>query len=180
MEAAEINSMGLEFLSYPAIGKLVGEAAAERFRRMHLIGALAFLPYGVCVDHFQHEVYANPDASPAERHAMWARLEAIYLPWTDYADLDFLLKGGRWQAKPHIYGSPFYYIDYTLAQCCAMQFWMKSRRDYAGAMAAYVALCGRGGSAPFQDLVRSAGLVSPFADGALADVVQEAEAVLGV
>jgi M3 family oligoendopeptidase len=180
MEAAEINSMGLEFLSYPAIGKLVGEPAADRFRRMHLIGALAFLPYGVCVDHFQHEIYAHPDASPAERHAIWARLEKIYMPWTDYGDLAFLLKGGRWQAKPHIYGSPFYYIDYTLAQCCAMQFWVKSRRDYPGAMAAYVALCGRGGSAPFQQLVRSAGLVSPFTDGALADVVKEAEAVLGV
>ncbi|HEX3576358.1 MAG TPA: M3 family oligoendopeptidase [Rhodopila sp.] len=180
MEAAEINSMGLEFLSYPGIGKLVGEAAAERFRRMHLIGALAFLPYGVCVDHFQHEVYANPDASPAERHAMWARLEKIYMPWTDYGDLDFLVKGGRWQAKPHIYGSPFYYIDYTLAQCCAMQFWVRSRRDYGAAMEAYVALCARGGSAPFQDLVRAAGLVSPFADGALADVVKEAEEFLAV
>jgi M3 family oligoendopeptidase len=180
MEAAEINSMGLEFLSYPGIGRLVGEDAADRFRRMHLIGALAFLPYGVCVDHFQHEVYARPDASPAERHAMWARLERVYMPWTDYGDLDFLAKGGRWQAKPHIYGSPFYYIDYTLAQCCAMQFWVKSRRDYASAMEAYVTLCARGGSAPFQDLVQSAGLVSPFADGALEDVVREAEVVLGV
>jgi M3 family oligoendopeptidase len=180
MEAAEINSMALEFLAYPGIGKLVGEAAAERFRRMHLIGALAFLPYGVCVDHFQHEVFQHPDASPADRHAMWARLEAVYMPWSDYGDLDFLRKGGRWQAKPHIYGSPFYYIDYTLAQCCALQFWVKSRRDYAGAMEAYVALCERGGSAPFQDLVRSAGLVSPFAAGALRDVVREAALVLGV
>jgi M3 family oligoendopeptidase len=180
MEAAEINSMGLEFLAYPGIGRLVGEDAADRFRRMHLIGALTFLPYGVCVDHFQHEVYARPEASPAERHAMWVRLERLYMPWTDYGDLAFLTKGGRWQAKPHIYGSPFYYIDYTLAQCCAMQFWVKSRHDYAAAMEAYVGLCARGGSAPFQDLVRSAGLVSPFADGALRDVVLEAEAVLGV
>jgi M3 family oligoendopeptidase len=180
MEAAEIHSMGLEFLSYPGIGRLVGEDAAERFRRMHLIGALAFLPYGVCVDHFQHEVYAHPEASPAERHAMWARLEKVYMPWTSYGDLDFLAKGGRWQAKAHIYASPFYYIDYTLAQCCAMQFWVKSRQDYGAAMEAYVRLCGRGGAAPFQDLVRSAGLVSPFAEGALAEVVREAEAVLGV
>jgi M3 family oligoendopeptidase len=178
MEAAEIHSMGLEFLTFPGIGQLVGEAAADRFRRMHLIGALAFLPYGVCVDHFQHEVYAHPEASPAERHAMWRRLEKLYLPWADYGDLAFLNKGGRWQAKPHIYGSPFYYIDYTLAQCCAMQFWVKSRQDYAETLEAYVRLCGRGGSAPFQDLVRSAGLVSPFAEGALADVVREAEAVL--
>jgi M3 family oligoendopeptidase len=179
-EAAEINSMGLEFLSHRGIGKLVGDAAADRFRRMHLIGALAFLPYGVCVDHFQHEVYAHPEATPAERHAIWARLEKIYLPWADYGDLQFLRNGGRWQAKHHIYSAPFYYIDYTLAQCCAMQFWVKSRHDYASAMEAYVALCARGGSAPFQDLVHSAGLVSPFADGALAEVVQEAEAVLGV
>jgi M3 family oligoendopeptidase len=174
MEAAEINSMGLEFLSYPGIGRLVGEDAADRFRRMHLIGALAFLPYGVCVDHFQHE------ATPADRHAMWSRLEKIYMPWTDYGDLGFLVKGGRWQAKPHIYGSPFYYIDYTLAQCCAMQFWVRSRRDYASAMEAYAGLCARGGSAPFQALIRSAGLVSPFADGALEDVVREAAIVLGV
>jgi M3 family oligoendopeptidase len=180
MEACEINSMGLEFLSWPAIGHLVGEDAADRFRRMHLIGALAFLPYGVCVDHFQHEVYANPDATPAERHAMWARLEQRYMPWTDYGDLAYPSMGGRWQAKAHIYGSPFYYIDYTLAQCCAMQFWVKSRQDYKAAMQDFVALCGRGGSAPFQDLVRSAGLVSPFEDGALEAVVKEAAAMLGI
>jgi M3 family oligoendopeptidase len=180
MEAAEIHSMGLEFLTFPGIGKLVGDDSAERFRRMHLIGALAFLPYGVCVDNFQHEVYANPDASPAERHAMWQRLEKTYLPWADYGDIGFLRKGGRWQAKPHIYGSPFYYIDYTLAQCCAMQFWVKSRQDYPATLEAYVKLCGRGGSAPFQDLVKSAGLVSPFAPGVLAGVVREAQAVLGV
>jgi M3 family oligoendopeptidase len=178
MEAAEIHSMGLEFLTYAAIDKLVEPGTADRFRRMHLIGALAFLPYGVCVDHFQHEVYANPDATPAERHAMWQRLERLYMPWTDYGDLAYPAKGGRWQAKRHIYNSPFYYIDYTLAQCCALQFWVRARRDSKAAVEAYVQLCGRGGSAPFQDLVRSAGLVSPFAPGALEDVVREAAAVL--
>jgi oligoendopeptidase F len=61
-----------------------------------------------------------------------------------------------------------------------MLFWVKARRDYAATFDDYVALCGRGGSAPFQDLVKGAGLVSPFADGALADVVREAKAVLGV
>ena len=180
MEAAEINSMGLEFLTYPQIGRLVGDADADRFRRMHLITSLAFLPYGVCVDHFQHEVYANPDATPAERHAMWQRLEHRYMPWTDYGDLAYPAMGGRWQAKAHIYRSPFYYIDYTLALCCAMQFWVASRHDYAVSLDAYVALCARGGAAPFQALVQSAGLVSPFAPGALADVVREAEAVLAL
>lgn len=179
-EAAEIHSMSLEFLTYPHMELMVGDAAAERFRRMHLIGALAFLPYGVCVDHFQHEIYAHPEASPAERHGMWQRLERLYMPWTDYGDLAYPAKGGRWQAKHHIYNSPFYYIDYTLAQCCAMQFWVRSRRDYPAALQAYTALCGLGGSAPFSALVGSAGLASPFAPGALEDVVREAAAVLGL
>ena len=180
MEAAEIHSMGLEFLTHPQMGLLVGEDAAERFRRMHLITSLAFLPYGVCVDHFQHEVHANPGATPAERHAMWQRLERRYMPWTDYGDLAYPAMGGRWQAKAHIYSSPFYYIDYTLALCCALQLWVKSREDAPAALDAYAALCARGGSAAFQDLARSAGLVSPFAAGALAEVVREAEEVLAL
>jgi M3 family oligoendopeptidase len=179
MEAAEIHSMGLEFLTHPQMGLLVGEDAADRFRRMHLIGSLAFLPYGVCVDHFQHEVYAKPDATPAERHAIWQRLEKLYMPWTDYGDLPHLGIGGRWQAKQHIYNSPFYYIDYTLALCCALQFWVKSRHDPRSALDAYVALCARGGSQPFSGLVASAGLISPFAEGALAEVVHEAKGFLG-
>ena len=179
MEAAEIHSMGLEYLTHPHMGLLVGEDAAERYRRMHLVSALAFLPYGVCVDHFQHEVYARPDATPAERHAIWQRLERIYMPWSDYGDLGYPAKGGRWQAKQHIYNSPFYYIDYTLALCVALQFWVWSRRDAQGALDAYVALCGRGGSMPFQGLVASTGLVSPFAPGALEAAVREAAGVLG-
>ena len=178
MEAAEIHSMSLEFLAEPHIENLVGADAAARYRRMHLTESLTFLPYGACVDHFQHEVYAHPDATPAERHEMWRRLEQHYEPWTDYGDLAHPAKGGYWQVQGHIYGAPFYYIDYTLALCCALQFWLKSRRDYAAAMDDYVALCGRGGAAPFQDLVASAGLISPFAPGALTDVVEEAEAAL--
>jgi M3 family oligoendopeptidase len=178
MESAEIHSMSLESLAYPHIGLLVGDDVADRYRRMHLIESLAFLPYGVLVDHFQHEVYAHPEATPAARHAIWRRLERQYEPWCDYGDIEYPAKGGYWQSQMHIYGSPFYYIDYTLALCCALQFWVRSRADYAGALRDYVALCGRGGAAPFQALVDSAGLVSPFAAGALEGVVKEAEAVL--
>jgi M3 family oligoendopeptidase len=178
MESAEINSMGLEFLTHPEVALLVGAAAADRFRRVHLVHSLSFLPYGVTVDHFQHEVYAKPDATPAERHAIWQALERRYLPWRDYGDLDYPAKGGLWQAKQHIYRTPFYYIDYTLALCCALQLWVKSLTDYRATLEDYIALCGRGGSAPFQELVRSARLISPFAPGALAGVVDVAARLL--
>lgn len=174
MEAAEIDSMGLEFLTWPHMELMVEEGAADRFRRMHLIGSLSFLPYGVCVDHFQHEVYANPTMTAQERHETWRRLERHYMPWRDYGDLSYPAHGGRWQAQGHIYRNPFYYIDYTLALCCAMQLWLQSRRDEPAAMKAYEGLCAQGGSAPFTGLIAKAGLVSPFASGVLADVIQEA------
>jgi M3 family oligoendopeptidase len=177
-EAAEINSMALELLSYPHMELLVGEAAADRFRRMHLTGFLDMLLRLAVGDHFQHEVYANPDATPAERHAIYRRLERHYMPWRDYGDLAHAERGGSWQNTLHFYIVPFYFIDYALASCCALQFWQRARTDPARAMRDYMDLAARGGSAPFGGLVASAGLASPFTPGTLAAVIREAEQAL--
>ncbi len=178
-ESCEIHSMGLEFLTWPQMDKFFG-ADAERFRRIHLIQSLLFLPYGVAVDHFQHLVYANPAATPTQRHEMWREMEALYLPDRDCGDLPHVSRGGQWQFQRHIYLSPFYYIDYTLALTCALQFWTRSRQDMSAAMQAYAELCQRGGAAPFRQLAASAGLVSPFQAGCLRDVVNQARAFLKV
>lgn len=177
MESAEIHSMSLEYLAFPQMERFFGEDA-DRFRRKHLSDALLFLPYGVAVDHFQHMVYESPDVEPAERAAMWQSVEARYLPWRAYGDLTYPAEGRVWQQQRHIYLSPFYYIDYTLALCCALQFWVASRQDYPDALARYVALSARGGTLAFGGLVRSAGLQSPFEKGVLARVADEAAAVL--
>jgi M3 family oligoendopeptidase len=178
-ETCEIHSMSLEFLTYPHMEKFFS-SDAERFRDVHLTGSLTFLPYGVAVDHFQHLVYENPTATPAERNGMWREVEQMYLPWRDYGDLAYPATGAFWQRQLHIYGSPFYYIDYTLAQVCALQFWTRSLNDMGEAMDAYVKLCERGGEAAFQTLARSAGLHSPFEDGALDEVAQKSAATLGL
>ncbi len=170
-EACEIHSMGLEFLTLPHIERFFSPEDAERFRRDHLVGALMFIPYGVAVDHFQHLVYESPEATPEERHAMWQQMERTYLPWRRYGDLAWPAKGGLWQQQLHIYGAPFYYIDYTLAQTCALQIFLRASEDWQGAIDDYIALCHRGGEAPFQDLAVSAGLTSPFDPGCLEAVV---------
>jgi len=179
IEACEIHSMSLEYLTWPHMEKFFGEDA-DRFRRTHLLQSLLFLPYGVAVDHFQHLVYEKPDAGPADRHAMWQEMERTYMPWRDYGDLERPARGGLWQCQGHIYQAPFYYIDYTLASVCALQFWVRAEEDRDEAMRAYVTLCSRGGVAPFQELARSAGLASPFEDGALPRVVGRAKQFLGV
>jgi M3 family oligoendopeptidase len=172
-EAAEIHSMSLEFLTWPHMEKFFGDDG-ERFRRTHLAESLLFLPYGAAIDHFQHMVFENPSATPADRLEMWRELYATYLPWADWGDIERAAQGGLWQGQLHVYRYPFYYIDYTLAQACALQFLGLAQEDPGRALETYVTLCKRGGEAPFQDLVHSAGLRSPFDDGCLADVVATA------
>lgn len=176
-ESCEIHSMSLEYLTWPHMDKFFGDDA-DRFRRHHLTDSLCFLPYGVAVDHFQHLVYSRPDATNEERRQMWRDVEAMYLPWRNYGDLTHLNDGGFWHVQAHIFEMPFYYIDYTLASACALQFWLRSRQDPEGTLEEYVALCHRGGTLPFRGLTESAGLNSPFAAGSLKDVVDEARRTL--
>ena len=177
LESCEIHSMSLEFLTWSQMDKFFA-TDADHFRQIHLAESILFLPYGCAVDHFQHLVYANPEATPQQRNQMWQEMEARYLPWRNYGDLAHPTQGGLWQEKQHIYCSPFYYIDYTLALCCALQFWVKAESDYEQTLSEYIALCQRGGKAPFQELVRSANLASPFESGCLAKVVKVAQEFL--
>ncbi|MEM1216378.1 MAG: M3 family oligoendopeptidase, partial [Bacteroidota bacterium] len=166
-EACEIHSMSMEFFTWPWM-ELFFQDEVKRYRYGHLAGAITFLPYGVAVDEFQHFVYENPAATPAERNAAWKNIEAKYLPQRNYDGIQLLEEGGFWQRQTHIFGMPFYYIDYTLAQICAFQFWQKDRKDHATAWADYLRLCQAGGSQSFLGLVELANLESPFAEGCVA------------
>jgi len=127
------------------------------------------------VDEFQHYVYQNPDATPAERNQAWREIEKKYLPGRDYDGNSYLEAGGFWQRQGHIYRSPFYYIDYTLAQICALQYWKLSQENPESAWNSYLELCKQGGSKSFVELVKFAGLRSPFEDGCVESVVGEIE-----
>ena len=176
-EACEVHSMSMEFFAWPQLDQFFG-ADAERYRRQHLKSSICSLPYIAAVDHFQHWVYDNPGASPKERNAFWKQMEATYMPWRRYGGIPRLEEGGMWQAQRHIYAFPFYYIDYGLAMCCALQFWSWSLDDYRGALDSYVKLCARGGVAPFGELIREAGLKSPFEAGVLSMVASRASQML--
>ena len=169
-EACEIHSMSMEFFTYPWM-ELFFEGETDKYKYSHLAGAIKFLPYGVAVDEFQHFVYENPEVTPKERNAAWRAIEKKYMPHINYGDNSFLENGGFWQKQSHIFGSPFYYIDYTLAQVCAFQFWKKDQEDHASAWSDYVRLCKAGGSQSFLDLVKLANLMSPFQEGCVESVV---------
>ncbi|MEC0257366.1 hypothetical protein PAEVO_30510 [Paenibacillus sp. GM2FR] len=176
-EACEIHSMSMEFFTWPWMDRFF-EDEADKYRFDHLASGLIFIPYGVTVDEFQHFVYENPDATPAERKQAWREIERKYLPHRNYEDNAYLEQGGFWHKQGHIFNSPFYYIDYTLAQICAFQFWKKMHEDQSAAWADYLHLCRQGGSKSFTELVKVAGLISPFEDGCVTSVIGSIEAWL--
>ena len=116
-------------------------------------------------------MYENPEATPKERREKWIEIEKKYLPTRDYGEVEELKNGIFWFRQGHIFSSPFYYIDYTLAQVCAFQFWIKSRENREKAWQDYLNLCKLGGRKPLFELMKSANLKNPFEEGTLAFVI---------
>ena len=172
METAECHSMSMEFFADKYMERFFGPQA-NAYRLKHILDALSFIPYGVTVDEFQHIVYEHPEYTPEDRKRVWRELEEKYRPYLTYEGVPYLEEGTRWQYQMHIYESPFYYIDYCLAQTVAFGFLIKADRDYDKAFADYIAFVRQGGQKAFPALVAEAGIASPFEDGALTGVARE-------
>jgi len=177
MESCEIHSMSMELITSAHMEPFFG-ADTDKFRYLQLVDILRFVPYGCLVDDFQHHMYAHPEMSPEERLVCWRELEREYMPGLDFDGMDYLERGGRWQRQAHIYEDPFYYIDYTLAQICAIQFYLRFRRGDERAWADYLALCRAGGSRTFLGLVELGGLKSPFKEGVLPQAMKELKEIV--
>lgn len=175
LEACEVHSMSMEFFAWNWSEEFFGKDS-EKFKYAHLSDALTFIPYGTLVDHFQHIVYEDSEMTPDERHEVWQSLQEIYMPWMRFdGDIPFYAEGKAWQRQHHIYSSPFYYIDYCLAQTVALQFWTMIQKDIKDAWSHYMAYTEQGGSKVFTELLKNAGLKSPFDSECLREVCEEAE-----
>ena len=176
-DVAEIHSMSMEFFTAKWIDLFFG-ADAKRYLYLHLASALVFIPYGCMVDEFQHIIYESPGMTPQERKATWKRLEGEYKPHLDYDDDPFFGRGGHWQRQAHIYERPFYYIDYCIAQTCALQYRIWMERDREAAWMSYIELLKKAGTKKLTDIVSEAGLISPFERGCIEAIVSGSAEIL--
>ena len=164
LESCEIHSMSMEFFTWPYMEGFFGKDA-EKYRYSHLADAIEFLPYGITIDEFQHWVYEHPNATHEERCAKYLEIEQANLPHKKYDFCPTLAKGKWWIRQSHVFGTPFYYIDYTLAQVVAFQFLAEDLKDHQKAWKKYVKLCKLGGKMPFTGLLEKVHLRNPFEEG---------------
>ncbi len=178
LESCEIHSMSMEFFAWPWMNLFFGNNS-EKYKYGHLCDAIEFLPYGITIDEFQHWVYAHPTASHEERCAAFKEIENRYLPHKKYPDeMKSAKHGALWMKQSHIFGVPFYYIDYTLAQVCAFQFLVEMTKNRERAWKKYVKLCKCGGKYPFVELLNKNHLRNPFEDGNVAKVIKPLKKIL--
>ena len=176
MEFCEVASMGMELLAAPYLTQEKGGFYDQKDARRALVEKLrdivSFLPYMAVVDGFQHWLYAEaPEhVSAADLDAKWAELWDAYLVGVDWSGLESE-KASGWHRKWHIFGAPFYYVEYGLAQLGALQLWRNAQHDQSAAVRDYRNALALGGTRSLPELFVAANLRFAFDRGHLRELM---------
>jgi oligoendopeptidase F len=172
IEFAEVASMSMELLAYPYLDEFYNAEESDRARREHLEAMARTLSWIAQVDAFQHWIYLNPQHTREDRKAQWIDLENRFggtASWEGFQDAH----EHTWHRQLHIFGIPFYYIEYGIAQLGALQVWLNSKRNgEAAAIDAYKAALSLGGSKPLPQLFEAAGCRFDFGPAIVGELMQ--------
>jgi len=157
LEFCEVASMSMELLGTPHLGVFYkSPEELGRARRARLEDIVLLLPWIATIDAFQHWVYTRPGHTREERLQHWLQIHKRFFPdvdWSGYAEKRAYL----WHRQGHLFTSPFYYIEYGIAQVGALQVWLRSRENYHDAVERYWEALSLGGSRPLPELFAAAG-----------------------
>jgi len=172
LEFCEVASMSMELTAHPFLDEFYSDEEADRARRKHLEGIIGLIPWIATIDAFQHWIYLHPDHSHGERCDEWLRLNERFGPGDDWTGLEKFLEVS-WQRQGHLFGVPFYYIEYGIAQLGALQMWIKYRRNPAETVERYKQALSLGGSQPLPELFAAAELKFEFGPRVMRELVNE-------
>lgn len=174
IEFAEVASMSMELLAHPYLHEFYSQDEADRARRGHLEDLAKMIPWIATIDAFQHWIYTSPDHTREQRTAKWLELDERFGPAVDWTGLE-PYRETSWQRQLHLFGVPFYYIEYGIAQLGALQLWLQSRRNEKQALANYENAMRLGGSRPLPELFAAAELKFDFGPDTMRGLMDEVD-----
>ena len=177
IEFAEVASMSMELLTQPWWDKFYESEEADRARRAHLEGVIFLLPWIATIDSFQHWIYANPGHSKEERAEVWLSIRDKFgsdMDWTGHTDFKEL----SWQQQGHLFGVPFYYIEYGIAQLGSLQLWKTQMGDPQKALDDYANAMSLGNTRTLPELFSAADLELGFNEGHFMSLMGTVETAL--
>tara|TARA_B100001059_G_scaffold101609_1_gene101388 strand:- start:1300 stop:3021 length:1722 start_codon:yes stop_codon:yes gene_type:complete len=177
IEFAEVASMSMELLAHPFLDEFYSEEEANRARRQHLEGVVNSLCWIATIDAYQHWIYTHPNHDRDQRDIYWLELHARFGPDVDWSGYE-AQRAKFWQKQLHLFGVPFYYIEYGIAQLGALQLWGQYRRDPEKALANYRKAMTLGGSRTLPELFKAAELRFDFGPGTMTLLMQDVQEAL--
>ena len=175
IEFAEVASMSMELLTQPGWSIFYDEQEdADRAKISHLEGVIFLLPWIATIDAFQHWIYANPEHTREERKLQWISLRERFgsvMDWDGNEDFREL----SWQQQGHLFGVPFYYVEYGIAQLGALQLWQTHRKNPKKALKDYSNAMELGNTKTLPDLFAAAELELGFDAEHLNSLIGEVE-----
>jgi oligoendopeptidase F len=184
-EISEVASMSMELLTLPHMGAngprkvsdpfYPNEEDVARAKRWQLERSLSILPWIAQIDAFQHWIYSHPRHTRAERTSAWLDLDRRFGHDVSWAGLE-TIRDASWQRQLHLFGHPFYYIEYGIAELGSLQLWFISlERGEAAAIDCYMNGMRLGGSRPLPDLFEATGLTFDFGYDIVARLTERVE-----
>ncbi len=172
IEFCEVASMAMELLGAPHLDVFYNDPAQiTRARIEHLEGVISLFSWVAMIDSFQHWLYTNPGHSRDERCQQWLsimdRFSTHVMDWTGLEKV----KETRWMRQSHLFGVPFYYVEYAIAQLGALQVWRNYREDPDKAITDYRAGLSLGNTKSLPDLYGGAGIRFDFSQPMLEELI---------
>ena len=174
IEFAEVASMTMELFGFPFLDEFYDEAEVARAKRKRLEDLATMLPWIATIDAFQHWIYTHPQHSHDERSAYWLQLSDRFGPAVGWDGIEKYHQFS-WQRQGHLYGVPFYYIEYGIAQLGALQMWLQYKKDPAKAIENYKNALSLGGSRPLPELFAAAKLDFSFGPATMQRLMDEVQ-----
>ncbi len=176
-EVAELASMTMELFSMEHWDAFFSnEKDLKRAKRIQLEEIIATLPWVATIDRFQQWLYLNPNHTIEERESSWIEIysefSSKYVDWTGQEKAF----ASTWQKQLHIFGSPFYYIEYGLAQLGAVAMWRQFKQNREQAIKNYKAALSLGATKSIPEIYQAAGISFDFSKSyvrELIDFIQE-------
>jgi len=159
LEVGEFAAMSLELLTMNEWHQVISDRKDVARAKLEQIRSIVeFLPETIIVDRFQSWLYAHPGHDPKERHAYYADLRETFdtdvIDWSETPDW----KGHAWMSVIHLFETPFYYIEYAIAQIAALQVYQRFTKDPDQTLKDFIAALALSHTHSIQDVYAKAGV----------------------